>query len=114
MIFLPRPVVSIDTKRLQERSFRSAAKHKQCTTNSAVKVDPRPRGAESRLGIGSKYRDVAGITTERSDLEGDCRLAGVMNVINQNNFSTQIMISKISISDFQRFSAIFSEIREIR
>ena len=66
-------------------------------------------GAESGPGIGPKHRDVAGITTERTDLEGRCRLAGVINDSNHDDFSTQIMISKFRPSifiDFRRFSSI--------
>ena len=50
---------------------------------------------------------VAGIAAGRPDLDGRCRFAGVMNNINYDDFSTQIMISKFRsaiFSDFQRFS----------
>ena len=79
------------------------------TTNSAVKVDPWGRGSRISPGIGPKHTDVAGITTERTDLEGRCRLAGVINDSNHDDFSTQIMISKFRPSifiDFRRFSSI--------
>ena len=73
------------------------------------KLTPGAGGAESGPGIGPKYRDVAGITTECTDLEGRCRLAGVINDSNHDDFSTQLMISKFRPSifiDFRRFSSI--------
>ena len=73
------------------------------------------RGADFGPGIQSNHRDVAGITTRRPGLEGGCRLGGVMNISNCNDFSTRIMISKFRsaiFSDFQRFSAIFANFDE--
>ena len=71
------------------------------------KLTFRAGGAESGPGIGPKHRGIAGSITERTDIEGGCRLAGVMNDINHDDFSTQIMISKFRPSifiDFHRFS----------
>ena len=73
------------------------------------KLTFRAGGAESGPGIGPKHRGIAGSITERTDIEGGCRLAGVMNDINHDDFSTQIVISKFLVIDFHRFSSIFAK-----
>ena len=73
------------------------------------KLTFRAGGAESGPGIGPKHRGIAGSITERTDTEGYCRLAGVMNNINHDDFSTQIVISKFLVIDFHRFSSIFAK-----